>query len=148
MNNQNINQDVNNTTDRLSDKVASFREEARTILRMKAIASIMSDVGILKKNIATEQAILDHYKLNIAGIDYDNQKLDTEHPLYKNKVEALKIARTHEEEKATNCQKTIERYEKNLNSLKQDIAKWENGTYKVDLPNINILVNDMINRLI
>lgn len=149
----------------LKANVQSLRDEARNILRMQMINSIMNTIFDTERSIAKNENTIESSKKDIEleklflnAEKYDLDKLDKNHPLYerhkedmgkrieqqeKNLQKLIEINTKHKEQQLKENTEALE-YIKKLNKKIEDI---ENGEKKVSINNVDELVKQMLDNM-
>lgn len=128
----------------LKEKVQSFRNAARNILRLKMIANRFTSRFEVRKAKNNAEAELDAIKLEIATCNYEIAKLDNEHPKYAQKKEKLDESVKGLTEAAETVAKEIDAYDKSLAEIDEEISNIEKGEAKVNIESVDALVKEMI----
>jgi len=151
METQNTNPTANegSNSNTLKTQVENFRDEARNKLRMVEINKILTDILVIKNSIKEHEKYLEKIDMGLAILEYENKKLDPEHPDYKGmkerKENAIKVTKEDVKNAHEQKEKTIELLKLDIEDLETEIKNWESGTKKVDKYKLEDITNSLIN---
>lgn len=128
----------------LKDKVQAFRNSARNILRMKAIADQMACRFDDRKLKAETEADIEETKLNLAVANYDLAKLDADHPRFDDKKKYLDEAIARYNAILADLAECLVKRNEVLDAIDEKIAKIESGEIKMDIDKVDAMVKEMI----
>lgn len=137
---------MSTTKKSLTEKVAAYKLIARESLRMALISPRLSRISSYEEDLASKAEIKKELEHEIAVINYETLKLDTEHPNYeKNKTRKDESLKSYTES-LENLDKNVEEVNKLITEQKEAIAKIESGETKVSKDALNDLVEAMISK--
>lgn len=132
----------------LTQKVQSFRDKAREILRMKKINALLQEKFNVTRDKGYEVENLAKFEKDVARSNYRLSKLDKADPDYAEKLkEEERYNKTAvmsvEDCKLSNARKNAY-HDKREAEIDEAIAKWESGENKVSIIEVEELAEKMI----
>jgi len=128
----------------LRDKVQTFRDAAREILRGEKISSLLQDLFHAERSLENTTKDLEEMKHNKKVQEYETAALDTEHPDYDKKKE-------HDEKRLKNIlegikdvEKAMEIRQKEVENVNEAITKVESGETAVSIERVKELTDKMV----
>lgn len=128
----------------LSITVDQARKRARDLLRMKRINRLKNDLLEVTNEKESIFKLFSRKNRELAGLEYDLEHLDKEHPLYGDKKDDLKaqIKALKKENDRTGKQSLS--YDDKIAEINEQITKWETGENKVDKEELYELADRII----
>lgn len=137
-----------NTTPGLKEKVQSFRDKAREVLRMKLISALLQDLFFEEKYIKNAEKNVVDVKLATARAKYHLENLDESDPDYETKKKdseaVLERAVSYEAEAIKNANDNIALANKAMERINRNISEIEEGKVKVSIDEVKNLADRMI----
>lgn len=148
MTDQKQNQPQSQPKQSLREKVQSFRDQAKNILRMEKINALLRYKLTNSKRNEMNEEILKQSEKDLKKVVYKISRLDEADPEFKSKSEKAEETKKQIEKNITTQNKRIEEVSKEMEKKEKEynekIEKWESGERSVSIEDVCVLTAKMI----
>jgi len=125
-------------------KVEAARLKAREVLRMRRLNDLLAQLNPAGKDLEAVQKASKRVQARLAGLKYDMDKLDAEHPEFEYKKERFEKDVKYTEEDVKHEEQVLKSRQKYVDELKAKLDDVQTGKWLCNLDDLNALAEQLL----